>query len=322
MQQKKHLSKLLVVIVINNSTKDSKSIVNNNLLTYKRLSIAKYNYEIILIDCFSKKMALNNKTGGVGLARKIGMDYCINYATKESLFCSLDADTLISKSYLAIIAKTFNQLDLSAAVVDFKHQKANDKKIQVAIDKYEKLLKKIAKNIQKTGSPYGFVSMGSTMICTLQAYISIGGMPPKQATEDFYFLQKLAKYDKVHFINQILVSPSSRLEQRVYLGTGFRLKQFQKNNHFEDLKVDKKAFNSLKYFYTIIDKKWNLKSIEILSSITENNSKLYHYLNENNFINKVDKIKKNSITKLQFLNQFHKWFDGLKVYKFLKLYGN
>ena len=122
-------------------------------------------------------------------------------------------------------------------MVDFKHQQSNDSKIQDSITEYEKVLKEIASNIQKTGSPYGFVSMGSTIVCTMKAYVSIGGMPPKQATEDFYFLQQLAKFDKVHLIKNILVYPSARAEQRVYLGTSFRMKNIQNEIHFDDIYI-------------------------------------------------------------------------------------
>ena len=48
-------------------------------------------------------------------------------------------------------------------------------------------------------------------------------MNTKKATEDFYFLQAIAKYTKVHKIKDCLVHPSSRNENRVYLGTGFRI---------------------------------------------------------------------------------------------------
>ena len=45
--------------------------------------------------------------------------------------------------------------------------------------------------------------MGSTIICSINAYIAVGGMVAKQATEDFYFLQQLAKYDNIHQIKNI-----------------------------------------------------------------------------------------------------------------------
>jgi len=321
-QNQELLKKLLVIIVINNAKEAEHSIYINNLKTYKTIINSKYNFEIITLDCFSKKFALNKKVAGVGLARKIGMDYCIPYASRDSLFCSIDADTILNPDYLKIVSKKFHNKQLSAAVVNFKHQLTENKINQAAIIQYEKLIKHIARNINKTGSPYGFVSMGSTIVCTLYAYISVGGMPAKKATEDFYFLQKLAKFRGVYKFKKILVYPSSRNEQRVYLGTGYRIKQYKKDPLFTDLIIHSNAYTALKNLYQIINLKWDSSSKEILASIKEKNSKLSKYLNNNNFIYKINQIQKNAVNKKQFLDQFHKWFDNLNIYKFLKIYGN
>ena len=42
----------------------------------------------------------------------------------------------------------------------------------------------------------------------------------------------------------------------------------------------------------------------------------------NNFVGAFDNIQTHSLSKIQFMKQFHKWFDNLKIYKFLKLYEN
>ena len=320
-QNKEYLKNLLVIIVINNSHKRDQLIYNNNLETYKTITNSQYNFEVIVLDCFTKKFALNKKTTGVGLARKIGMDYCISFANKNSLFCSLDADTILNPNYLNIVSKKFKIDNLSAAVVNFKHQLTKNKINQAAIKKYEKLIKSIAKNINKTGSPYGFVSMGSTIVCTLYAYISIGGMPPKKATEDFYFLQKLAKFRGVYTFKKILVYPSSRNEQRVYLGTGYRIKQYQHDPLFQDLLINSNAYMALKNLYQIINTKWDSSSKDILASINKKNSKLSKYLDDNNFIYKIHQMQTNVSNKKQFIDQFHKWFDSLKIYQLLKTYG-
>ena len=321
-QNKKLLNQLLVVVVINNPKNIAKEVYNNNLKTYQTIINTQYNFEVIVLDYFSKKFALDQKLAGVGLARKIGMDFCIPFGNKNSLFCSIDADTLLDINYLEIVSKKFNINKLSAAVVNFKHQSTKNKINQIAINKYEKLIKQIAFNINKSGSPYGFVSMGSTIVCTLNAYVSVGGMPAKKATEDFYFLQKLAKFKGVYKFKKILVYPSSRNEQRVYLGTGYRIKEYRKNSKFKDLIISNNAYIALQTLYEIVNKNWDQSSKEILASINEKNSKLSQYLNHNNFIYKINQIQNNVVNKDQFLNQFHNWFDSLKIFKLLKIYGN
>ena len=52
-----------------------------------------------------------------------------------------------------------------------------------------------AKNMHNANSHYGYVSLGPTITCLSQTYVDIGGMVNKKATEDFYFLQQLAKYN-------------------------------------------------------------------------------------------------------------------------------
>ncbi len=313
------LENTLVVIVINNSANDTIHIKKNNYDTFKIVSKLKFKYEFIIIDCFSSNHQLSNEKSGVGMARKIGHDFCIKYSNFSSLFFSLDADCLLHEDYLEVISNKFKKNDIGFATINFKHQKNDNVKIQQGIKKYEKLLKTIAFNIESTGSPYGYVSLGSAIVCTMKAYISVGGMPAKKATEDFYFLQRLAKFSKPFKIDNILVFPSSRCESRVYLGTGFRLSNLKKN-FLSDLSIDKEAYRVLKSFFKTLSISWNSGIEEIVLSCSKKNSKLRKYLNTINFENTIYKIQKNSKTEKQFMNQFHIWFDSLKIYKFLKLY--
>jgi len=320
-QNKTLLKKTLIVVIINNSNHCNQIVKQNNYQTYKTLISAKYLFEIIIIDCFSNKHCFQHNVAGVGMARKVGLDFCITYGHQKSLLCSVDADTLMHKNYLQKINNEFKKNNLSAAVVDFQHQKASNNKLNKAIQEYELILKNIAKQIQHTGSPYGYVSMGSTMICTINAYIAIGGISPKKATEDFYFLQELAKFNAVYFINKILVYPSSRSEQRVYLGTGFRMKHYNKEQSFSDLYYPDQAYKSLNNIYKYIQNFWQNTNKELSKNKFINDGKLEQYLRELNFKQKITMLKTTSLNKKQFINQFHKWFDNLKIYKLLKLYG-
>ena len=121
-QEKKILKKTLVIIVINNSENGSRAIKKNNHQTYQKIINLNYNFEFVVIDCFSNTYALPEKTAGVGLARKIGMDYCIEFSHMYSLFFSIDADTLIDKNYLTIIIQEYQKKQFGAAVINFKHQ--------------------------------------------------------------------------------------------------------------------------------------------------------------------------------------------------------
>ena len=87
------LNKTLIVIVINNRVDSSIHIKKNNRLTYEKIKKCNFQYEHITLDYFSKGNELSVKKYGVGVARKIGMDYCLQFSTEDSLLFSLDADT-------------------------------------------------------------------------------------------------------------------------------------------------------------------------------------------------------------------------------------
>ena len=162
------------------------------------------------------------------MARKIGMDFALEFAYPHSLLFSLDADSLVAPTYFREIESHFNSTHSVTAVVGFSHIKNENPDLEIAIRQYEFFLRDTATNLADAGSPFGYVSMGSTIICRAEAYASIGGMPRRKATEDFYFLQAFAKFRRVDKIKTVLVYPSSRESERVYLGTGFRMSQAKK----------------------------------------------------------------------------------------------
>jgi len=314
-----YLCDLLVVLVINNSKDEKKDIVKSNKNTHDLIIKQKYKYEYIIINCYSKSNALEGKNSGVGFARKIGMDFCLKFSTKHSLLCCMDADTLINNKYFKNINNTFKDKLIQACTINFSHQKTNNNDLKEAILKYENKLKFIASSINSTGSPYGYVSMGSTMVCTAKAYIAIGGMAKKNVTEDFYFLQSLAKHSKVHFIEKILVYPSPRCEQRVYLGTGFRMNEYKKNKNFTNLDYSKSAYKSLKILLSEVNKYWGIDYMKFEEQIIKRlNKTSIEFLKKHNLSLVWNKFVKTSKTKNQFILFFNQWFDALKTLKFLK----
>ena len=315
------LEDTLVIIVVNNSKNENVTIKNDNKKTLQILSNQKYIFFLTIVDATSSAFVLPSKYAGVGLARKIGMDLALPFLkSNKSLLLSTDADTILSPDYLQTILYYFNNFDINAAVVGFKHSISKNKHIEQAIRKYEKFLISTAQSIFKTGSPYGYVSMGSTMICTGMAYMAIGGMPKKKATEDFYFLQELAKFCGVFSIPKILVYPSSRPISRVYLGTGFRMAQAMEGFNINSLYYSNKSFILLKEWIQLGINSWKIDFYHLLKIIDEKNIYLKQFLLKEG----IEKIWKNlqasSPTKIHYTHQFHRWFDGLKTIRFLKYF--
>jgi len=317
------LKETIVIIVINNSNTDSNIVKKNNQLTYDSLIEKSYFFEFIILNNFDKKNALKDKIAGVGTARKIGFDYCLNFVNNgNNLFCSLDADTIMSPQYLSTINNEFKK-KINVAVVNFQHQKSNDILIENGIRKYESIIKKIASKIHKTGSPYGYVSMGSTIICNVKSYIACGGMPKKKATEDFYFMQALAKYTKIKQIKNILVYPSSRDNQRVYLGTGYRMKKYKQGENFTDLDYNRKSYKSLKIIIDCADRFWGKDYCQFYQSLNNRlDKKVIDFLSSKSIESVWNKMKINAKNKKQFMLFFHQWFDALMIIQLLKKLNN
>ena len=135
-----YLSNLLVVLVINNSKDENKTIIQSNRQTHKLIIKQKYNFEYMIIDCYSNKCALDEKYSGVGFARKIGMDFCLKFSNNYSLLCCMDADTLINNKYFKNISDTFSDKRIQACTINISHQKCSNNNLKEAILKYENKL--------------------------------------------------------------------------------------------------------------------------------------------------------------------------------------
>ena len=319
-QNKKYLKNTLIIIVINNGPNAKKTIISSNKKTIQILNQFKL-LNICFVDAFSKTNELPEKFAGVGLARKIGLDLALNFSNQKTILCNLDADTLIKNNYLEKISKFYIKNNSSAVVLNFSHKLSKYQKINNSIKVYEKFIKETSKNLKYANSPYYYHSIGSTMTCTAEAYAAIGGMPKKIATEDFYFLESLAKYKSVKIINDILVFPSSRVSERVYLGTGYRMKQSNSGFDLNKLFFKKEGFrllkNWLKLGTNIINKDINNLLIEAKTI----NNKLPKFLISEKIELIWSGLQKSSPTNKHFIMQFHRWFDALKTLRFLKFFS-
>jgi len=315
------LKNTLVVVVINNAENSQEVICLDNQHCLEILSSSDYQYSLGIVDAFSNGLALPQKHAGVGLARKIGIDLVLPHlASPQRLIFCTDADTQLSPQYLSKVTQYFKSHETSSAVVGFRHLESPDSDLEKAIHQYESYLLTTAQSMRDAGSPYGYVAMGSTMVCTAKAYCAVGGMPRKKATEDFYFLQELTKYCGVETIPETLVFPSSRPISRVYLGTGFRMQQMQKGFDVQKLYYSDTAFSILEQWLKLGSTARKVELSIILQEAKNIDPKLEVFL-QNEGIEKIwDKLQSNAPSKSHFTEQFHRWFDGLKTIRLLKYF--
>ena len=120
-----------VVIVVNSSELTDESIVKKNRITYDEvLAFAeKYNqpqlsFHALLCQDMPRKHA------GVGLARKIGMEWAVKgflqSGNKDGVIVSLDADCTVSENYLQLIEYQFTAYNPNCCVLNFKHRAEDD----------------------------------------------------------------------------------------------------------------------------------------------------------------------------------------------------
>ena len=312
------LSSTLVSVVINNSINPNTKIFDNNLLTYKKIIKKKYNFEIVVIDCFTKNKAFSDKYSGVGFARKLSVDLILSYTDLNTIICFLDADTIVENNYLNDIYQSRSSNKWQCAVVNFKHQ--NDEiKTGNIIKEYDLFLKNNALQLSISGSPYSYVPLGSTMVCTSYSYVSIGGMNKRKAAEDFYFLQEMQKCFNVFKIKNTYVYPSSRFINRTYIGTSKRLYDVINNKKsIEDYFFTQDSYLIVSFFLNLISKNNTNNYKTILTKIKNKDLILYNYILDTNFISVWPNLSK--LKSINFDREFHRWFDYLKIIKLLKLY--
>lgn len=346
---KNELSNTLVLIVVNNAISSSKGIKEDNFKTIKYLRSLKTKLYLSFIDACSFGKEMDDKHAGVGLARKIGMDLALtkfnyNSPQKRILICT-DADCIVDSNYISEISKEFNINDYDAAVVNFAHDISGKDEETKAIISYEIFLRYYVLGLTFAKSDYAFHTIGSTMLCTPEAYVKVGGMNNRKAAEDFYFLEKLAKIYPIGKIRSTFVHPSKRSSWRVPFGTGRSVDRYLANTKDEYKLYDPKCFivlkNWLEIFYDISLSQPGLVSGSLERIVSK--QEIPNQVRNENMVNKNSLIKiaknvhpalskflinqdfENFINKVLLTNknpneiekQKHYWFDAFKTLKLI-----
>lgn len=315
------LERTLVIIVINNSDKSETEVVDNNKKTFQLLSNYSGKLDINFVDAFSGGKALPPKLAGVGFARKIGLDLALtkfdySYSEKKILFW-LDADCEVEQNYLEVITDKFNKQNLNSSVIEYEHRINDQEAKSRAIVCYETFLRYFKLGLVYAKSHYDYHAIGSTIVCDVDSYIKAGGMNSKQAGEDFYFLEKLAKQNKVETIKETTVYPSPRKSWRVPFGTGQRITRYLKNIQDEYLVYNPMSFELLKNWLEFFNSDSAIDGDKIISEAKKINLHLYNFLVEQKFEKSWNKILNNSDSIDEIRKQKIFWFDAFRTLKLI-----
>ncbi|QQR89392.1 MAG: glycosyltransferase family 2 protein [Myxococcales bacterium] len=183
---------------------------------------------LLLIDRYSSDSALDPKAG-VGGARKIGTDLALSLWAQGKLdskwLHQSDADVAFPSDYFSRARQASSRPQAAALLYPFAHESN-------AALRYEISLRYYVLGLAYAGSPYAFHTIGSTLAVNPAAYAQVRGFPKRQAAEDFYLLNKLAKVASIEKLAGEPLVLSSRISHRVPFGTGVAVEKIQ--NEGED----------------------------------------------------------------------------------------
>jgi len=258
------------------------------------------------------------KLAGVGYARKLLMDEAFRRLLKvkneNGLILGFDADSTCESNYFIEIEKTFKQDSLlSGSSIFFEHEIEGEnysQEVYKAITLYELHLRYYINALRIIKTPYAYQTVGSSFAVRANTYASVGGMAPKKAGEDFYFLQKIMNNHNFRNINTTKVYPSPRVSTRVGFGTGPSVKEIAKTGYknsfnFASFLAIKEIFDYIPHIFS--------------SSATIENWQI-HPLLKNYLLNKnkdIERLKNTHKTEIAFKKAFHQWLNGFQILKML-----
>ncbi|MCU4175705.1 glycosyltransferase [Carboxylicivirga sp. N1Y90] len=310
-----------VVLVFNYASSAPVSIKTRQAALYESIKSQKdqfsESYTLSLIKAFN----LPDKRAGAGLARKIGMDYAaytfVNAANFTGPIISLDADCKVESNYFTEVLKVFKQNKTKACTIYFEHPIDDLSSAQSeAIMQYELHLRYYKQALQWTEFPYAYHTVGSCFAVSAEYYIRAGGMPRKQAGEDFYFLQKVIPMGHFTELNTTCVYPSSRTSERVPFGTGPSVATLMEANE-EYYSYNWQAFVDLKAFFCEKEKMYRISNESYTDLLNDLSGPLRSYLLNSDFYSELESLNQNCSSIEVFNKRFFAIFNAFKVVKYL-----
>ncbi len=267
-------------------------------------------FPVHLTDKSTKGRGWVGKSRGVGWARKVLMDEIAKKARPQDLIVSLDADTIIEPLYFESIVENMTKYSHCIAMsVPYYHQLGDNLAVNKAILHYEIYMRYYAINLFRINSPYAFTALGSAMVVPIWVYSVVSGITPKSSGEDFYFLQKLAKYGKVLNWNDEKVYPSLRPSDRVEFGTGPAVIKGLKGDWSSYPIYDYRLFDNVAITNKLFK---NLFKGEVQTPMS---AFLQDQFNEENL---WQPLRDNNKSEESFIRSCHEKVDALRILQYLK----
>lgn len=268
---------------------------------------------------------LPKKYAGVGLARQTGMDEAawrlMQSESEYKIIAGFDADSSCATNYLVELEKLWvNKPQTRGCSIYYEHPiEGNDFESDVysAIAQYELHLRYYVHATRYINHPFSFQTVGSSMACSAQTYVDIGGMSRRKAGEDFYFLQKIIPHGNFYELNSTAVYPSPRPSDRVPFGTGRAISNHLDSDTSQMLTYEFESFLTLKDFFTSAPEKlYRVSRREMEKQLAKQPEPLREYLLNLNFYAAIEEINANTANRESFIKRFFLWFDAFQLLKY------
>lgn len=230
------------------------------------LSLFSFNHHwVVCVDLIQQRPDFWSQYG-VGFARKLGMDMCLWLYHQELLVSpfvrSSDGDVIWPHDYLDSI---HHDEKVSAIIYPFRHGpvRKEDKAECQAAFLYDAWLRYYVEGLRWAGSPWAFHTIGSTLAIHLQHYAINRGFPKREAGEDFYLLNKLAKTGSIITLDDPLLILSNRQSNRTPFGTGKSIADIIHSAKGDWQFYHPEIFQQLRYWYSHQQHHYGKNSIEL-----------------------------------------------------------
>lgn len=317
------LARTLVLCVINNRAPGvaRDTDIADNQRTLRALpdfAAAHTELRLAWIDAASPGRELGAREG-VGLARKIGLDAALqrlhDAGRPEAPLICLDADTRVDSNYLEALYAYFEAGPRWGVAIDYAHPVDGAPETARPILSYELYLRYQELAWGYAGSPYAYPAIGSAMACTARAYAASGGMNRRQAGEDFYFLQQLAKTGGIGRLWETTVRPSGRASHRVPFGTGRKVGAFDADPDDAYRTYHPESFRVLRAWLDTACGALEEPGARLLERAAGIHPELACFLAAQALEAAWDNILRQGAATEQRLRQFHQWFDAFRTLK-------
>lgn len=315
-----------VIIIVNAPAGAEKAAFNNNLLTVENV----LNWNRTNPDSFFRLYCIDLgqpdfKKWGVGHARKSGMDEALRrfdiLDKPEGVIANLDGDCTVRKDYLKALEKDLLSVrGRNGCSVFFEHPISGEgltEAIYRSVIAYEIHLRYFNIALRYSGYPDVYHTVGSSLAVKALPYMRSGGMNRRQAGEDFYFIQKLIPIGGYFNLNTTSIYPSPRASFRVPFGTGASISKMERSGRQEYLTYNPLAFSDLRFFFGMIGDIYTPVSFspEVIRGIMPDT--ISAFLNESDWVMKINEIKTNTSGFPSFRKRFFNWFNMFRIVKFL-----